>query len=296
MAWLSLTLPASREDADELSDALMALGALSVSIEDAQADSVNERPVFGEPGSPEFALWQDNRLVALLPESVEINPFLALLAESTGRTFPVHVTTTVDDQDWVRATQSEFDPIPVGDCLWIVPSWHALPADALQVIRLDPGLAFGTGSHPTTRLCLEWLCQHRPAGLTVLDYGCGSGILAIAAAKLGAQAIVGVDLDPQAIQTARENSLNNQVEVDCFLPGQETSAGFDLVIANILTNPLLSLAPLLAARCRAGGQLVLSGILHSQVDLVMDGYQDWFSFDAPRLLDDWACLSGRRKS
>ena len=296
MSWLSLTLPASSDDADELSDALMAIGALSVSIEDGQADSALEQPIFGEPGSAEFALWQDNRVVALLDANTDIPDLLRRLSAATGLAFPVHRISTVDDQDWVRATQAEFDPIPVGNCLWIVPSWHALPNDNLPVIRLDPGLAFGTGSHPTTRLCLEWLCMHPPLGCSVLDYGCGSGILAIAAAKLGADRVTGVDLDPQAVSTARDNCQRNQAEVICGLPGQEAASGHDLVIANILTNPLLSLAPLLAARCRAGGQLVLSGILHSQVDLVMDGYQDWFSFDAPRLLDDWACLSGRRKS
>ncbi len=296
MSWLSLTLPASSDDADDLSDALMALGALSVSIEDAQADSELERPIFGEPGSAEFMLWQDNRVVALLNEHTDIADFLSRLSEATGLIFPAHRLATVDDQDWVRATQAEFDPIPLGNCLWIVPSWHALPDDTLPVIRLDPGLAFGTGSHPTTRLCLEWLCMHPPRDRSVLDYGCGSGILAIAAAKLGAARVTGVDLDPQAVTTARENASNNQVDVNCVLPGQEATNGHDLVIANILTNPLLSLAPLLASRCRAGGDLVLSGILRSQVELITQTYAEWFDFAEPRFLDDWACLSGQRRA
>ncbi len=273
----------------------MELGAISVSIEDAQAGEPDENPVFGEPGSPEFALWQDNRVVALFNSDVVVADVINTLSTCLNRPISDYLVGNVGDQDWVRATQAEFEPIPVADCLWIVPSWHQAPTQDRIALQVDPGLAFGTGSHPTTHLCLEWLCSNKPLGQTVFDYGCGSGILAIAAAKLGATQVEGVDIDPQAVETARDNAIKNNVGVTFYLPHADPARQYDVVLANILTNPLIALAPLLAARCKIGGTLVLSGILQSQATLIIESYQAWFDFHHPIQSQDWIRLVGRRR-
>ena len=196
----------------------------------------------------------------------------------------------------MRLTQSQFEPIPISSRLWIVPTWHT-PVDPNAInIVLDPGLAFGTGSHPTTRLCLRWLDENLKSGESVLDYGCGSGILAIAALKLGAAHAVGVDVDSQAIQASRDNALVNRVENALFnLPDSVPQSSYDLVVANILTNPLRLLAPLLANATRQGGRIVLSGILEEQAQDVIKIYNQWFDIKAPIFEDGWTCLSGRKR-
>jgi ribosomal protein L11 methyltransferase len=224
----------------------------------------------------------------------------AILQEAAARTglpdLPEHRIETLADNDWVRLTQSQFDPIRISQRLWIVPTWHT-PSDPQAInIVLDPGLAFGTGSHPTTRLCLHWLDDHIKGGESVLDYGCGSGILAIAALKLGAARAVGVDVDSQAVSASRDNAVANQVaNVQFYLPNDAPQASYDLVVANILTNPLRMLAPLLANATRPGGQIVLSGILEQQAQDVMNIYQQWFDLNAPIFEDGWSCLSGRKR-
>jgi ribosomal protein L11 methyltransferase len=297
MAWLTLIIDTDAAHAESLSDALLERGALSVDLLDADADTPDEQAIFGEPGEPPPGVWQHNRVSALFDSDVDVAEVLRAAALSVGLAqLPVHRIETLADNDWVRLTQSQFEPIPISDRLWIVPTWHT-PSDLTAInIVLDPGLAFGTGSHPTTRLCLRWLDNNLKGGETVLDYGCGSGILAIAALKLGAAGAVGVDVDAQAVTASRDNAVANQVEnVQFYLPNNAPKGCYDLVVANILTNPLRMLAPLLANATRQGGKIVLSGILESQAQDVMSIYAQWFDLNEPIFEDGWSCLSGIKR-
>jgi ribosomal protein L11 methyltransferase len=297
MAWLTLIIDTDAAHAESLSDALMERGALSVDLLDADADTPDEQAIFGEPGEPPPGVWQHNRVSALFDNDVDVTEVLRAAALSVGLTqLPEHRIETLADNDWVRLTQSQFEPIPISGRLWIVPTWHT-PSDPTAInIVLDPGLAFGTGSHPTTRLCLRWLDNNLKGGESVLDYGCGSGILAIAALKLGAASAVGVDVDTQAVTASRDNAVANQVEnVEFYLPNNAPKGSYDLVVANILTNPLRMLAPLLANATRQGGQIVLSGILESQAQDVMGIYEQWFDLNTPIFEDGWSCLSGSKR-
>ena len=297
MAWLTLIADTDAQHAEALSEALLERGALSVDLLDADADTPDEQAIFGEPGEPPPGVWQHNRISALFETDQDVAGILQEAATAIGLTKPPEYRIeTLADDDWVRLTQSQFDPIPISPRLWIVPTWHA-PSDPSAInIVLDPGLAFGTGSHPTTRLCLRWLDSHLAKGVSVLDYGCGSGILAIAALKLGAARAVGIDVDKQAVIASRDNAAANQVEhVQFHLPDAAPQATYDLVVANILTNPLRMLAPLLAGATKSGGQIVLSGILQEQADDVMAIYRQWFELDPPVFEDGWSCLSGRKR-
>ena len=291
MTWLSLKLAVDGDRAEALSDALMAAGALSVSIEDRDAGTAAEEAQFGEPGLADPKSWNHNWLVALLDADADVPALLAGLGLPADSE---HSIETVEEQDWVRLTQSQFDPIPISGRLWIVPSWHDAPDPEAIVIVLDPGLAFGTGSHPTTRLCLKWLEANLSGGESVLDYGCGSGILAIAAAKLGAATVVGVDIDPQAVGAARDNAERNGAEIEFMLPGQLQTGAYDIVVANILTNPLKALMPLLAAHVRPGGGIVLSGVLDAQAEEVMAIYSQAFVMRHAATEEGWALLTGTR--
>ncbi len=287
-----LLLLVPEEGVESVSDALEALDALSVSVEDADAETPAEQALFGEPGMPApKAGWQRSRLVALFPARAAAEEALQLLGvqdffegcESLG-------VRAVAEQDWVRLTQSQFSPVGITPGFWIVPSWHERPEGAQQVIRLDPGLAFGTGTHPTTRMCLRWIARHDFAGERVLDYGCGSGILAIGAAKHGAHAIVAVDIDPAAVESTRVNASNNQVELKAGLP--ELAQGpFDVVLANILATPLKVLAPLLCGHVRPGGHLVLAGILERQADELKAAYAPWASLEVADTEDGWILMT-----
>ncbi|MFP5381009.1 MAG: 50S ribosomal protein L11 methyltransferase [Gammaproteobacteria bacterium] len=296
MPWHSLRIRVDSQAAEPLSDALLEVGALSVSLEDADAGTLDETPLFGEPDHPTAELWAHSIAVALLDEQADAKATLAAAARIAGIAVPTDYTVeTVAEQDWVRLTQSQFDPIPISPRLWIVPTWHNAPDSAAINLKLDPGLAFGTGSHPTTRLCLRWLDENLAGGETLLDYGCGSGILAIAAARLGAARVDGVDIDPQAVTSARDNAALNDVSAHFVLPGELASGEYDVVVANILTNPLKGLAPLLTGRVRRGGRLVLSGILAEQAEDVMAVYRAGFDFDAPAADEGWVRLSGTRR-
>lgn len=295
MPWQSVTLAATAEEADRLSDALMAVGALSVSIEDAAAGTTAETPLFGEPGMPVDTLWRDNHVLCLFDQQADVSQLLILAASMVNYSLPEFRIGLVAEQDWVRLSQAEFAPIQISQRLWIVPTWHQAPDPQAINLKLDPGLAFGTGSHPTTRLCLQWLDQHIQGTETVLDYGCGSGILTIAALKFGAVRAWGVDIDPQSIVTADDNAAMNQVDAEFYLPDADPDKAANIVIANILTNPLLALAPLLAERCRAGGQLVLSGILNEQAVKVINIYQTWFDIAIWRSDEGWVCLAGIKR-
>lgn len=296
MPWQSLRLLVDSKTAEPLSDALMEAGALSVALEDADAGTVDETPLFGEPDYPSAELWQRSVAVVLFEIDADVAAILAEAATAIGVPAPTGYTIeTVADEDWVRLTQSQFDPIPISPRLWIVPTWHDAPDATAINLKLDPGLAFGTGSHPTTRLCLAWLDAHLAGGETLLDYGCGSGILAIAAAKLGAGTVDGIDIDPQAVTASRDNAALNAVTARFGLPGELPECTYDVVVANILTNPLKAMAPLLASKVRMGGRLVLSGILAEQADEVMAIYQQWFVFDPPASDEGWVRLVGTRK-
>ncbi|MGB6240937.1 MAG: 50S ribosomal protein L11 methyltransferase [Castellaniella sp.] len=298
-----LVLNCRQDQAEAWSDALLDAGALSVSVEDADGDTDQEQALFGEPGTePETLAWQRNRLVALLADGDDPAHLLAALDGLVG---PAPVDgdwqlRDVPDADWVRLTQSQFGPITVGDRIWIVPSWHredtGLPPvgrqDGIVRIELDPGLAFGTGSHPTTHLCLEWLAANLQGGETVLDYGCGSGILAIAARLLGAGTTYGVDIDDQAVMSTAQNAAVNQVQVQACLPDALPEGTSQIVVANILSNPLKILAPMLSSRVASGGYLVLSGVLERQADEVAQAYAPWLPMQVWATRDGWVCLAG----
>lgn len=279
-------------EADAWSDALLACGALSVEVTDPFAGTEDEQAQFGEPGT-DVAPWSVSRVVALFDEGADVAAAIEAASDVVGDGVPDYATHAVDDQDWVRATQRQFGPIAIGDGLHIVPTWCEPPADGV-VIRLDPGLAFGTGSHPTTRMCLEWLLRHRPQAESVLDYGCGSGVLAIAAARLGASRVVGTDIDEQALQASRANALANGVSIEFTAADALPLGTFDVVVANILANPLIALAPLIAGRVRAGGRIALSGILESQADRVAEAYSRWIPLATDRTVDGWALMTGER--
>jgi ribosomal protein L11 methyltransferase len=301
MSWTEIVIEVAREHAESLSDALMEAGALSVSVEDADEGTDAERPLFGEPGmEPAEAAWERSRVVALAEASADHAAVVAAAVTACGldpASLPPYTLRPVAEQDWVRLTQSQFEPIHIGTNIWVVPSWHDAPDPDALILELDPGLAFGTGSHPTTRLCMEWLEAHPPLGRTVLDYGCGSGILAMVAKKLGAGAVFGVDIDPQAIESARYNSARNHCEIVYSLPedfaGEPHPQTFDVVVANILSSPLKLMAPMLSSRVVPGGNLVLSGILVRQADEVAAAYAPFLKMSVWAEHDGWVVLSGR---
>ncbi|MGC8806767.1 MAG: 50S ribosomal protein L11 methyltransferase [Thiomonas sp.] len=294
MSYREVTLPVSEAQADALSDALLELGALSVSVEDRFGDTEQEQALYGEPGMPApKGAWAQSLLRVLFADEAQADAALAaLLAADALPDLQDVRQATVEDQDWVRLTQSQFQPVSIADALWIVPSWHTPPDTSAPVIRLDPGLAFGTGTHPTTRLCLEWLARQPLQHKSVLDYGCGSGILAIAAAKFGAAQVVGVDIDPDAVQSTRANAAENQVAVQAGLPDSVADDRFDVVVANILSAPLKLLAPAIAAHVRPAGALVLSGILERQAEELIAAYAPYAALQIDRSLEGWVCLAG----
>lgn len=295
MAWVSLHIEAHSQNADLLSDTLMEIGALSASIEDANAETPDEQPIFGEPGDPPPGIWNKNIISALFNDDVDVKAVMAEVAAITGFQDLSFHTETVAEQDWVRATQSQFDPIKITHDLWIVPTWHDAPnPDALNIV-LDPGLAFGTGSHPTTHLCLAWLVDEVEPHHHVLDYGCGSGILAIAAKELGASEVIGVDIDAQAIISSNFNAEQNQVSAKFFMATDYPEKEADIVVANILSSALSVLAPALAGACKQHGRIALSGILREQAEQVSAIYAEWFAMDAPVFMDSWTLLTGTKK-
>jgi len=267
MPWLALTLQLERAAAEAFSDALLEAGAQSVSLETAGA------------------------VTALLSMEDDSKTLVAKAARAAGIAPPAYSVETLDDQDWVRASQAQFAPLLIGERLWIGPGWHQPPPGRIAV-RIDPGLAFGTGSHPSTRLVLGFLESAIGGGERVLDYGCGSGILAITAAKLGAAHVDAVDLDPQAVETTRANAGDNRVELNCELPDALPATDYDIVVSNILAQPLIVLAPLLARRA---ARIALSGILETQADEVMRAYARWFEMRIGGREDGWTLLLGTKK-
>ena len=289
---LSLLCPEDRVDV--LSDALDALDALSVSVEDADAQTPAEQALFGEPGMPPPKDgWQRSRMVALFAQEAAAKEAAVLLgAQEFFEDCQLLGIQTVEDQDWVRLTQSQFAPVEVTPDFWIVPTWHEPPEQARQIIRLDPGLAFGTGTHPTTRMCLRWIAQHGVQGQRVLDYGCGSGILAIGAAKYGAMDIDAVDIDDAAVNSTELNAQANGVQLKAGLP-DKAQGQYQTVLANILATPLKVLAPLLCSYVSPGGHLVLAGILERQAEELKTAYAPWLALEVADAQEGWILMTAK---
>lgn len=292
-----MVLLAPVEQVETLSDALDALDALSVSVEDADAQTPAEQALFGEPGMPPpKAGWARSRVVSLFAtEALAKDAALVLAAQDFFAGCQLVAVQAVADQDWVRLTQSQFTPVEITPEFWIVPTWHEPPAAAKQLIRLDPGLAFGTGTHPTTRMCLRWIAgtgAQENSLQRVLDYGCGSGILAIGAAKFGAQAIDAVDIDEAAVQATLANAEANHVQLQAGLPDRAVGR-YQTVLANILATPLKVLAPLLCAHVEPGGNLVLAGILARQADELKAAYQPYCQLEVRDEEDGWILMTAR---
>ena len=310
MSYRELVFTVAAETAEPLGDALLELGALSVTVEDDAAGGYDENPLYGEPGlSPEVQAWDRSAVTALFNPDLDnsdspdfVGQLLSDLLEAGFHLTPPQEK-IVEEQDWVRLTQSQFAPIQIGKRIWVVPSWHDAPSDPNAIcLAVDPGLAFGTGSHPTTHLCLLWLEEHSALkNQSLLDYGCGSGILAIAAAKLGCNPVVGTDIDPQAMVAARSNAEINQTTIRFVLPNEgapelAAETKYDIVMANILANPLQVLAPALVNKMKPGGQIVLSGVLARQADEVIATYSQWLTLSVWKESEGWVCLHGVLKN
>lgn len=291
MIWqqLILHLPANR--VDEVSDLLTNSGALSISLMSDKEEEIFEPPPGNTP------LWQFTKILALFEQTIDLDKVIHFLEMAMHPKIALrHQVEIVEEQNWQQICQNDFQPICYKDRLWIYPSWAAAPNDTLAHVMLDPGLAFGTGAHPTTALCLNWLAEHIHAGDTVIDYGCGSGILAISAIKLGAQAVWGVDNDPQALEATQENAHRNQVELQAVLPEALPLLQCDVLIANILANPLIELAPHFAQLVSTTGTIVLSGILNHQVPPLKEAYAPWFIFNEIEENDGWVRIEGKRSA
>ncbi|HXE49870.1 MAG TPA: 50S ribosomal protein L11 methyltransferase [Ramlibacter sp.] len=287
---LSLLCP--EDKVEIIGEALEALDALSVSVEDADAQTEAEQALFGEPGMPAPEQgWQRSRVLALFATEAATREASRLLqAQDFFAGCMLLGVSPVPDQDWVRLTQSQFAPVEITPQFWIVPTWHQPPVQARQVIRLDPGLAFGTGTHPTTRMCLRWIARHPPLHRRVLDYGCGSGILAIGAARFGASRIDAVDIDPAAVESTLANAHANGVQLNAGLPDQ-AGGQYQLVLANILASPLKVLAPLLCSLVAPGGSLVLAGILERQADELKAAYAPYTRLEVADTEDGWVLMT-----
>lgn len=292
MTFTALLLELETEKADRLGDALLELGALSVTCDAAQGEDATSLTEFDE--RLRIASWPRLKLTVLMRGQDDAEKVLLRACKATGMAMPAHESCAVADEDWVARSREQFAPLRVSERLWIVPSWRSPPDPRAVNLVLDPGLAFGTGSHPSTRLCLEWLESNVIGGETVLDYGCGSGILAIAALKLGARRAVGVDIDSGAVAAARANAERNRVTVELLDGSEPLDLAADIVIANILANPLIVLAPLLASHCARNGRIALAGILASQESEVRSRYAPWFSLGPASSAEGWICLSGAR--
>jgi ribosomal protein L11 methyltransferase len=292
----SLILRVPAGCADAVSDSLLEAGAQSISVEDAHAGTAREQPIYAEPGATPEATWNESLIGALLDEHADVARFVRLASQTCHLpgTLPYRIEEVPDD-DWVRRTEAQFGPINAAPGIWIVPSWEQPVEPGALNIRLDPGLAFGTGSHATTQLCLRWLQSRAAPERSFLDYGCGSGILAIAAARLGARPVCGIDIDEQAIDAARANAKRNGVAVRFFAASKTPARRFDLVVANILANPLRVLAPALAGYVRRGGFIALSGILESQSEELLQVYQPYFNMRRFADQQGWVCLEGARR-
>ena len=292
MAWINLTFFAEEKDINLLSEALETRGALSIFIQDKNLNNSDEELIFGEPHSGPNKFWATNQIQALFNDSLDIKEIQDELILNFKDIDFKFTASSVSETDWVKLSQSQFKPICIKNRINIVPSWHKINNPKLINIILDPGLAFGTGAHPTTHLCTEWLIDNVSKEKKVLDYGCGSGILAIAAYKLGAKMVKGVDIDPQAIIASKENGNVNECNIDWLNTNEDFKFQTDLLVANILSSALSVLAPLLASYCAPKGKIALSGILESQENQIKKIYEPWFNFEKTLKNNGWVCLSG----
>lgn len=294
MPWIQIKISCTGQQAEELGDALLEAGSVSVTFQDT-----HDNPVY-EPLPGETPLWGETNVIGLYDANTDINTVIAIMANHPLLDDQFHYRVEqVEDKDWERVWMDNFHPMKFGSRLWICPSWLPVPDPAAVIVMLDPGLAFGTGTHPTTSLCLQWLDSLELTGKTVIDFGCGSGILAIAALKLGANHAVGIDIDPQAIQASRENAQRNGVSdrLDLYLPeSQPQGLQADIVIANILAGPLRELSPVIGALPKPGGLIGLSGILASQADSVGAAYLESCSLEPVKSQDEWCLISGQRRN
>ena len=291
---VELRLHCPQDQVELISDALMALDALSVSVEDADAHTDQEQALFGEPNMPAPAAgWLRSHLIALFADEALARDAAKLLAlQPFFEDCNLLSINLVPEQDWVRLTQSQFEPVPITPTFWVVPSWHEPPVGAQWVLRLDPGLAFGTGTHPTTRMCLRWIAEHPPKAQRVLDYGCGSGILAIGAAMLGAASVDAVDIDPDAVTAAQANAMANRVQLNLGLPNIAVGV-YPLVVANILAAPLKVLAPLLCSHVAHGGTLLLAGLLERQTEEIQEAYKPHLKLEVADTQEGWVLMRGQ---
>lgn len=292
MPWLQVRLAITPEQAETYEDALLEVGAVSVTFMDAE-----DQPIF-EPDLGTTPLWSNTHLLALFEADTDQAALIAHLQLLCGGTLPEHHLERIEDQDWERSWMDNFQPMRFGQRLWIVPSWHAAPEPDAVNLLLDPGLAFGTGTHPTTALCLEWLDGQKLDDCHVIDFGCGSGILAIAALLLGAPQAVGTDIDPQALEASRDNASRNGIDparFPVYLPADMPQQPADVVVANILAGPLVSLAPQITALVKSGGRLALSGILAEQAEDVRAAYAGAFDLDPTASKDGWVRISGVKR-
>ena len=292
MPWLQVRLAITPEQAETYEDALLEVGAVSVTFMDAE-----DQPIF-EPDLGTTPLWSHTHLLALFEADTDEAALIAHLQLLCGGTLPEHHLERIEDQDWERSWMDNFQPMRFGQRLWIVPSWHAAPEPDAVNLLLDPGLAFGTGTHPTTALCLEWLDGQKLDDCHVIDFGCGSGILAIAALLLGAPQAVGTDIDPQALEASRDNASRNGIDparFPVYLPADMPQQPADVVLANILAGPLVSLAPQITALVKSGGRLALSGILAEQAEDVRAAYAGAFDLDPTASKDGWVRISGVKR-
>ena len=292
MPWLQVRLAITPEQAETYEDALLEVGAVSVTFMDAE-----DQPIF-EPDLGTTPLWSNTHLLALFEADTDETALLAHLQLLCGGALPEHHVERIEDQDWERSWMDGFQPMRFGQRLWIVPSWHAAPEPDAVNLLLDPGLAFGTGTHPTTALCLEWLDSQNLDNCSVLDFGCGSGILAIAALLLGAPQAAGTDIDPQALEASRDNASRNGIDparFPVYLPADLPQQPADVVVANILAGPLVSLAPQITALVKGGGRLALSGILAEQAEEVRAAYASTFDLDPTAVKDGWVRISGVKR-
>lgn len=296
MSWLAVSIEIERFLAEPLSEALLGAGAASVEVTDADAGSPAEQPVFGEAGAEVTVKWRRARISALLAGDADIATIVGAACAQAGIPVPPYDIERVPEQDWVRATREQFEPVRISSGLWIVPTWHHAPDRSAINIVLDPGLAFGTGTHPTTRLCLRWLERVIRGGESVIDYGCGSGVLAIAALKLGAAHATGIDIDEQALLAARHNAMQNHVDARFQSAADAVGAPAQIVVANILAHPLIVLAPLLAQLICPRGRLALSGLLATQAGEVCAAYRPWFDIGVDQEEEGWIVVDGTRRN
>jgi ribosomal protein L11 methyltransferase len=295
MAWTNLMIQTSAESAEKTTDYLIDLGALSASIQDKNLNQNNEEIIFGEPHNGPQQYWQENSINALFDENIEIDKIKSKLEQFLNQEIKV-IVSRVEDQDWVKTSQDQFHPICIRDKFWIIPTWHSHKLRNGINLILDPGLAFGTGSHPTTHLCIEWLIDHVNKKNRVLDYGCGSGILAIAAKKIGCQSVLGVDIDPQALIASKDNAILNNVTIELTASSEPIKINADLIVANILSSALSVLAPALAGYCKPNGMIALSGILEAQENDIKEIYKEWFDIINITRKEGWVCISGIRRN